>query len=155
MIVRELFTIARQVELRVARLYEHLARNFEDSPELFRLLHALSGQEITHAQYVEEMLRASTDPEGELIFDTAHLTTFLDAIDDIEDEVVSEGVDPLDACEIVLHLEESIAEKFYERIPEGAEGVPDELVERMVSASREHARQVAAFAGRAREDRKD
>lgn len=145
MIVRELLTIARQVELRVARLYEHMARNFRDDKELEQLLQSLSTQEIQHADIIEQMLRESSAPETELLFESQHFTTFIDTIDDVEDEVCVRHIDINAAMEIVTHMEESIAESFYKRIPENTPGISDKVIQQMVLSSQRHAKEGRDF----------
>jgi rubrerythrin len=149
MTVRELLLMARQVELRVGRLYEHMARVFEQQPELLKLLHTLAQQEQEHARITAEALEASDAPETDLLFDPEVLNHFIDTIDDVEDEVCHRGVDQDGALEILLHMETSVAEKFYERIPEATPGLPERFVNRMVETSRAHVRLIRDFKSRA------
>ncbi|MHC4870672.1 MAG: ferritin family protein [Planctomycetota bacterium] len=145
MIVRELLTIARQVELRIARLYEHMSRNFENDEKLSKLIHNLSLQEVQHADIIFEMLEKSESPDFELEFNTDEFTTFIDTIDDVEDEVCVKGINSLDAMEIIVHLEKSVAENFYEKIPEDTVGIDKSVITKMIVASRKHAEEAKAF----------
>lgn len=145
MIVRELLTIARQVELRVARLYEHMSRNFTFNEKLAKLIHNLSLQEVQHADIISEMLKNSDFPDSDIDFNSTEFTSFIDTIDDVEDEVCVKGINPLDAMEIIVHLEKSIAEKFYEKIPTGTKGIDHKIIEKMINASRKHSQEADCF----------
>jgi rubrerythrin len=143
--VEELLTLARQVELRVGRLYEHMARDFDSDPALVSLLQTLANQEVDHAGIIESAMESLEFPRQRITFDTSLFTSFLDSIDDIEDEVCSEGISATAAREIVAHMESSIAERFYGQIPKETPGIDPALVERMIQTSRAHLRLVREF----------
>jgi rubrerythrin len=143
MIVHELLILARQVENRMARLYEHMARDFEEDPVFAKLLHNLAQQELGHADLVTRMIDALEDDNGEVIFETSYLTNIMDSIDDIEDEVCVRGITSESALEIILHLEATVAERFYLQIPDSVPGIDYKLIKQLANSCNVHAQEIA------------
>ncbi len=142
---RELFDLARQVELRIAKLYEDLAMRFDTDTAPARFFASMGAQEHIHAAWVDAMM-AEVAPD--FVFteiESAEFATILGSVEDIHDEVLNNPIDLPDALEIIIHLENSAAEDFYLRFPKGIPGLPDELVARMVKSCIDHARNVADF----------
>jgi rubrerythrin len=142
---RELFRLAREVEEKIARLYEDLLEHLAPGSAEARFFAQMAAQEHMHASWVDEMAAeavADVPIEGIGADDFAHI---LNTIDDVHDEVMNEEIDLCGALEIVLHLEKSTAEEFYLRFPEKLPGVPETMVSRMARSCMEHAAMVGEF----------
>ncbi|MHC4887458.1 MAG: ferritin family protein [Planctomycetota bacterium] len=141
----ELLELARQVEYRIADLYQDIAGKFGEESEVAAFFKDMAGQEHIHAAWVDEML-AQADPE--YLFEALEQSNFnriLTTIDDVHDEVVTDDIQLADALEILVHMEESTAEEFYLKFPKGIPGLPDSMVRRMVVSCEKHARAVDDF----------
>ncbi len=142
---RELFRLAREVEEKIAHLYEDLLEHLApESPEA-RFFAQMAAQEHMHAAWVDEMAAKVVADVAIDGIETKDFTHILDTIDDVHDEVCNEAIDLCGALEIVLHLEKATAEEFYLRFPETLPGVPEAMVARMARSCMEHASMVGEF----------
>lgn len=141
----ELFELARKVELRVAKLYEDMATRLTTQTESGRFFARLAAQEHMHASWVDELMALV---ERDVVIDTLSpkdFTRILSTLEDVHDEVLTDGVNLLDALEIIVHLEGSVAEEFYKYLPEDVPGLPRSTVQRMIKACENHAQAVEDF----------
>lgn len=145
MTVRELLSLARRVEIRVGRLYEHMARTFDEDDRMATFLHTLALQEREHAEMVQTALDRLDNPHEDVILEGEVFLGFLDTIDDLEDEVCDKGISVTGACEVMQHLESSVAERFYGRLAEISPSFDPPFVRRMIESSRIHLREVETF----------
>jgi len=141
----KLCELARQTELKVAALYEDTANHLTAGSEEARFFAKLATQEHMHAAWVDE-LQALLEPG--LTFPALKIGDFhaiLNTIDDVHDEVLGRGLDIPSTLEIVLHLENSIAEDFYMHFPEDLPPSVQALAARMIESSMNHARMIVEF----------
>lgn len=142
---RELFRLAREVEEKIARLYEDLLEQLAPGSPEARFFAQMAAQEHIHAAWVDEMAAEAVENveiEGIVPEDFTHI---LGTIDDVHDEVVNDTVDLCGALEIILHLEKSTAEEFYLHFPEDLPGVPEKMVARMAQSCLDHTKMVNEF----------
>ncbi len=140
-----LFELARRVELSIAALYEDMAALYPVGGDAMQFFSRLSAQEHTHAQWVDEMAESIPDDfEFENLAED-DFAVILTTIEDIHDEVLTEGVGLLDSLEIILHLENSTAEEFYLHFPANAPGLDQHHVERMIRSCFDHAKSIELF----------
>ncbi len=143
----KLFKIARQMETDLARLYEEMASHFDDQSPVAKFLNMLSQQELTHATWVDEMTSLS-NPDTEIPdLKTEHFERILSTVEDLLLEVSTDEIGENDVVEIVLHLENSTAEHFYESLSGRIPGLPNSAIERMIQSCRDHATATEEFAG--------
>lgn len=140
-----LLPLARDVELRIAQLYKDLALQFAEHPELETFFRRISREEEVHAVWVDAMFKGVPTLHAFPSLDAEDFSVLLSSIEDIHDEVRGEHVGLRGALEILLHLEASMAESFYEAIPEDTPGLAVDVRGRMIEACRKHADEVAAI----------
>ena len=137
---------AREVEERIARLYEDMVAHLEPGSEEARFFARMAAQEHMHAGWVDEMQAAVTEPEREIPnLGEEDFSRILQTVDDVHDEVVSKNIRLDDALEIIIHMENSTAEEFYLHLPESIPGLPPTFVERMARSCLEHVKAVSEF----------
>ncbi|MFH0911784.1 MAG: hypothetical protein V1918_09810 [Planctomycetota bacterium] len=142
---KDLFDLARQMELKVASIYESMAIRLPPGSREALFYTKMAAQEHIHAAWVDEM-EGLVDPHF-LFPDLSRedFTITLSSIEDFHDEVEHEDLSLPELMEITLHLEGSVAEGFYTRFPSEVPGVPKNLVKRLIRSSVEHAAEVARF----------
>jgi rubrerythrin len=147
MIASKLFAMARKMETDLAKLYKEMAGQFDQQSEVAGFLNMLSSQELTHATWVDEMA-ALGDPLTEIPdLKAEHFERILSTVEDLRLEVSTDEIAESDVVEIVLHLENSTAEHFYESLTGRIPGLPDSAIERMIQSCRDHATATEEFAG--------
>jgi len=140
-----LFDLARRVELNIAAMYEDMAALYPVGGDAMRFFSKLAAQEHTHAQLFDDM---AAHVSADYVFDSldeGDFSVILATIEDIHDEVLTEGVGLLDSLEIILHLENSTAEEFYFHFPVDVPGLDNHLIERMVRSCFDHAKAIELF----------
>lgn len=143
-----LLPLARDVELRLAALYRDLAAHFVGDLEMETFFLGMAREEEAHAAWVEAMFEAVPAAHGFQTLVSEDFSNLLSGIEDIHDEVREERIGLRDALEILLHMESSMAESFYEAVPEDTPGLSRDIRARMIAACRRHAGDVASLRDR-------
>lgn len=144
--LKELVRMACEVENRTEQLYREMSLQFKNDEQMCALLLDLADQEAQHAALIHEAMEKAGHPDRDLDgVDVDLFAVFFDTIDDVEDEVRSDGVSIRAALEILVHLERSVAEEFYGAIPRIVQGLPGDFVRVMRDTSREHMHKIEAF----------
>lgn len=146
MTVGELAKIASSVEIRTEMLYRDMAVQFGQDPKMTRLLLELADQEAEHAALISRAMEHATDPERDMAWlDGSEFGIFFDTLDDVEDELRTDGLSTRAALEIIVHLEKSVAEEFYGAVPRAVEGLPGDFVRVMIESCRVHRAKIEEF----------
>lgn len=140
-----LLPLARDVEIRIAALYTDLASHFLDNPDVETFFLKMAKEEEAHAIWVDAMFENVPPSHVFSTLDTEDFSNLLASIEDIHDEVREERIGLRGALEILLHIEGSMAESFYEAIPEETPGLSADVRGRMIEACRQHAVDVGSL----------
>ncbi len=144
-LARQLFDLARETELRVAALYDDLTAHVTPGSDESAFFQHLATEERIHAAWVDEIEGALAEEFSFPDLSEEDFKTILSTIEDVHDEALNKDLAICDTLEIILHLEESIAEEFYHYFPDDLPDQASALVDRMIRSSRAHADRIAKF----------
>ena len=147
----ELFVTAEKVENGLANLYKIIASHMTDESVEEAFFLKLSGEERLHAVEPRNLHQQIQSYFEFADLDPSVFNVMLETIDDVIDEISEQPIDVTGSLEIVLHMEQSAAEKFYQRFPATIPGANPDLVKRLVESCERHAEEVQLYLEHCRE----
>ncbi len=142
---RKLFELAREVETRIASLYEDLSGHLAVGSEEAKFFAQMAAQEHMHAAWVDEMAASLAEDIEIDSIEEEEFRHILNTIEDVHDEVVTDTIDVCGALEIIHHLESSTAEDFYLHFPENIPGIPEKMIQRLAKSCHDHVTAILNF----------